>query len=235
MNNDCSWLTTLKNCLKIPRQKVDQKKASAPFQADIKFIFEGFNLDIKKCKGFKNSIRSLLVDNILKNMKFDASTDDDQVEENNVMQDIIDLAIDDEDSESYKERLAIVNQKIVKGNISQTVEKKNKNNENKEKDPNLDNEFNSTTLSGLPYMLEKKHFKNAFILHEESDSNKFLKEIMVNLKWNKSKILIQDLKNMSAKKEKDNSRQLLDASWASLKKAFLNQVCSGIIISFFFH
>lgn len=52
---------------------------SAPFQTDIKFIYKGFENDIKKCKGFSNTLRCLLVDNILKNMNFDASTEEEEV------------------------------------------------------------------------------------------------------------------------------------------------------------
>ena len=48
---------------------------SAPFQTDISFIFQGFDVEIENCEGFKNSIRCLLVDNILKTMNFDESSE----------------------------------------------------------------------------------------------------------------------------------------------------------------
>ena len=41
----------------------------APFQKDIRYIFKNFEEDVVKCVGFDNSIRSLLVHNILANIK----------------------------------------------------------------------------------------------------------------------------------------------------------------------
>ena len=40
----------------------------APFAKDIRYIFENFEEDIQKSKGFSNTIRSLLVNNIMNNI-----------------------------------------------------------------------------------------------------------------------------------------------------------------------
>ena len=91
MKYDCfekfkKWFATasLRDYKKIP---------SAPFQTNIRFLFEGFNKDISKCKGFKISLRNLLVDNILKTMMFDTSSNFECVKPI------------DESEKSYQERL----------------------------------------------------------------------------------------------------------------------------------
>ncbi len=40
----------------------------APFAKDIRYIFENFDEDVQKSKGFSNTIRSLLVNNIMNNI-----------------------------------------------------------------------------------------------------------------------------------------------------------------------
>lgn len=58
----------------VKREEIDY--VSAPFEADIRFIFKGFEKEISKCKGFANSVRCLLVDSILKTMNFDIYDED---------------------------------------------------------------------------------------------------------------------------------------------------------------
>jgi hypothetical protein len=47
----------------------NRKTICAPFQKDIFYIFENFEENIEKSKGFTNTIRSLLVENILNHIK----------------------------------------------------------------------------------------------------------------------------------------------------------------------
>ena len=89
-------MNALRDCLKLKPNQPDHDYVSAPFQTDIRFVFQGFEADdIKNCKGFKNSIRSMLVDNILKNMNFDETNndnEDDDVNLKNFLRDVIESA-----------------------------------------------------------------------------------------------------------------------------------------------
>jgi hypothetical protein len=93
--------------------KGGKKEPSAPFKQNIKFLFKGFDKDLNKCQGFKKSIRNLLVDNILKTMMFDVSSEDAKLVENFLIKNMINLAVEDENDELLRERFKKDNKKRI--------------------------------------------------------------------------------------------------------------------------
>ena len=64
-----SLISKIKNCFK-NQPVINQEIICAPFQKDIFYIFENFGDNIESpYKGFTNTIRSLLVNNILNHIK----------------------------------------------------------------------------------------------------------------------------------------------------------------------
>ena len=183
---------------------------SAPFEADIKFIFEGFEVETRNCKGFTNSVRSLLVDNILKNMNFNDSNENET-----------------NDEQPFKDTLRNAIQAMAFGQTANpmTLAAKRlmeKNGASIKKD--------LITFSGLPYMLEKKYFDEAFILHDESVGTKQLNEIMLHMMLDDSfnntenaEMLDYLNKHQTKKKKGLDMRAKLDQKWASLKNIFRYQ------------
>ena len=99
-------------------------------------------------------------------------------------------------------------------------------------------EKNVISYSGLPYMLDKSYFHDAFILHEESDATKEFNEAFIKLVQeleggdNEKESMLKYLKkrrNMARKIERqspilpDNRSQLRD-NWAQMKNILRFQV-----------
>ncbi len=228
-------LSALRDCLKLKPNQPDHDYVSAPFQTDVRFVFQGFEADdIKKCKGFTNSIRSLLVDNILKNMIFDETNEDDDVTLKNVLKDVIESAATTKIAHKPTE------QKILSTLANKLIETPKG-----IRNPNIDNfkrqkAKQSIFFSGLPYMLDKKYFDDAFILHDESGGTKVLHEIMVAMMMQEEELfeisenseflnvellntLDQQNDEINENKEKSadvDAREQLDRKWASLKNVF---------------
>ena len=119
-------------CVNLKSDEEEKDCISAPFNKEIRFIFQGFETDTDNCQGFRDATRSLIVDNILRNMNFNP-------QENGEDESIIDTAkqilsglkssVDPSDASSY---------------MKMFVAKKL----NLEKD-----EQNTLLYPGLPYML----------------------------------------------------------------------------------
>ena len=69
----CECFKRIKSFFKRPLKKDEVDFVSAPFETDIKFIFKNFDHDIENSKGFNESIRCLLVDQILTNLNINIS------------------------------------------------------------------------------------------------------------------------------------------------------------------
>ena len=189
----------------------------APFEADIKFIFEGFEVETEKCNGFNNKMRSLLVDNILKTMPFNPSS---PIGEVNILADLFkSFNAQKIDASNNSNFLSKVTQKLLLKNMTLGLDK-------------LGN--NSMTFPGLPYMIQNKYFDEAFILHEESEGHVLFSEIIVHLMTDKTydtSEYIQELEknnNLLFQNNKIDPRTLLDRSWASLINLFEFQPLSLI-------
>lgn len=72
----CDCLKRLKSFMSTPVKREDIDYVSAPFQADIRFIFKGFEKEILKCNGFSSTLRCLLVDSLLKTINFKINDED---------------------------------------------------------------------------------------------------------------------------------------------------------------
>lgn len=74
---------------------------------------------------------------------------------------------------------------------------------------------------GLPYMLEKNYFQDAFILHEETSHEMYLKYLKSR---NKVAIisfcLMQQVLRMHRESQKTDFRHILHDKWASFKNVF---------------
>ena len=208
-------------CYDISSKKEKFKYASAPFQTDIKFIFEGFDVDIKNCTGFEKSTRSLLVHNILQKMIFDESNEDCNIGDN-VLISLLESVISKQTyagSEYDRKRSLIIDKKLKLQNLLQY---------------NDDNYFNNELrYTALPYMLKNKYFNDSFILHEQSSqhSNAF-NDIIFHMIKNQpdfskyALVLFQSLKEPK-KIEKTiflDTRKDLDDNWARIKNIFRTQV-----------
>ena len=215
----CKCYTKLKKYFKINSKKKENKSVSAPFQVDIKFLFEGFDVDIKNCEGFNKAIRSLLVDNILKTMHFSESSEEKGTGENFLIS-LLDSVItkqNKESSEIHRRNSSIIEKKLNFRNLLDYTD-----------DDNLNNQI---IYTALPYMLKNGYFNDAFILHEESKNLEALKDIMLHVLKNPveyadPKYIIQsfqDRMNSEGTSEND-TRKELDRTWASIKSMFSKQV-----------
>jgi hypothetical protein len=211
----CRCLRSLKRWLKITSRKDEYDYLSAPFEADIRFIFQNFEVEIKNCKGFRNPIRSLIVDNILRNMNFDPkSSNDFEISDKNRLKNIPMPLIQTRDPSlnllsQLKNKLR--EKKLIYGNINDDNE-----------------EENNILYPGLPYMLDKGYFNEAFILHEESNAteelNKMLNKLTEDISSDnpdRNDLLkyLEENKNKEGKKELD-ARTKLTLSWGSMKNLF---------------
>ena len=193
--------------MKITSLKDKYDYLSAPFEADIRFIFQGFEVETKDSKGFRNPLRSLITDNILRNMNFDPKSSNEVGLEN------------------------LPRPVVPSRNPDILSELKNKLKENKVfKDRNWDNneEKNTILYPGLPYMLQKDYFNDAFILHEESDAteelNKMLHKLTSDIPSSNPDHddlvkYLEENKNNEENKELD-ARTKLTLSWGSMKNSF---------------
>ena len=185
---------------------------SAPFQIDIKFLFEGFDFDIKNCKGFENPIRSMLVDNILKNMTFDTSSEN----QNHVYKDVLLNVIE---TVAIKNKSLPYNvKKLVESFIPKTIAKRS------EEDIEEDQPVKNVTYTGLSHMIEKGYFEDAFILHRESEKyqNEFLLHAMKTGQIDNPDTLelLEKKKNQSLELDR---RLELSKQWASFKNVLKTQ------------
>lgn len=153
-------------------------------------------------------------------MNFDSTTEEDEVPLKDVLRNVIDsVALD----------------KVSQPNILSTVAKRLPT----EKKLSDKNKF-SVLFSGLPFMLDKKYFDDAFILHDESGGTKQLHDIMFQMmvfeeefydKENVEQLNSLEEETVTIRSEKaiaDSSaidmREELDEKWASLKRIFTFQV-----------
>jgi hypothetical protein len=192
----------------------------APFETDIKFIFEGFNDEISKCSIFSNTVRSLLVDNILKNLRFDPQNEeqiyDDDFEEDEEGE----SAVENKLSNIANKRFSKLAQKMLHKNLG------------------IGNNANMIH-AGLPFMLDKKYFNDAYILHEENDGYKKLGQILLHLSqdgqaYNTIEIvkeIEQNEKNtqsLNEAKSLSDTRSRLDYSWAGFINLFKFQPLKSV-------
>ena len=80
-------------------------------------------------------------------------------------------------------------------------------------------EKNKILFSGLPYMLENEYFNNAYILHDESEINKDLNEILLETIKNDKTRNLKELKNLFENTDKilsEDRRAELHRKWANL-------------------
>ncbi len=202
-------LAKLRSFFEFKQKEKNEGFVCAPFEADIKFIFEDFEVDTEKCKGFNNKTRSLLVDNILKTMNFDPSSSIIVV---NVLAGLFKgFNAQSIETSTNSNFLSKVTQKLLLKNITLGLDKSGN---------------NSIAFAGLPYMLENKYFNEAFILHEESEGNIILNEIIVHLLQDKTydtSEYIKELKENNSlffQNSKKDPRTILEQSWASLRNLF---------------
>ncbi len=183
---------------------------SAEFDETLKGFFEGF--DEKPSKGdpgpFSSTIRSLLVDNILKNVTFlkknyanlnNTSTNNPQINESvNTL-------------ETNRKNKTI--DKFAKRHIMEFQNKKKM--------------FNFNSKSGLPYMLEEGYFDDALILHDQTDHYVYIQQIIESLDNQEDDDVLteEDFNSLSMKPKtaennqtyKGDIRKELHKKWASLK------------------
>ncbi len=209
-------------CLKPVRQWLNQSSSghqdflTAPFEIEIKFIFEDFEMENKDCKGFSNAIRSLLVDNILRNLSFDPQNDQDIIPEvvlnNSVLKTLLAPNVTQPNSNVNilsKLKQKLVEKKIVEGIVYD------------DEDDNKD----TILYSGLHYMLENEYFNDAFILHDETNEE-FDKIISEMTQENASHDAnhLELLKSLSENKKEEgpsfDTRLMLSKNWAGIKNVF---------------
>ena len=210
LSSNC--LQNLRECFQFKKRGKEKAFICAPFQTDIKFIFEGFDVELEKCAGFNNNTRSLLVDNILKNMLFNPKSEQKfafltgLIKNSNYFQQI--------EKSSDSNVLSKVTQKLILKNMVLGLDKAG---------------INSSIFPGLPYMLENSYFNEAFILHEESEGNKLLSEIIVHLMHDDTYDTSDYIKELNKSdkifldpgyKKSSDIRSKLDDSWANLKNLF---------------
>ena len=212
--SDC--LSFLRTWFQFRAKKSEKISISAPFEADIKFIFEGFHDEIEKCTIFSNSVRSLLVDNIFKNLRFDPQKEDQIYED--------DFEEDEDEPSTYRLLNIMRISKLTKKILLKNIELGFKNKQN-----------NSIMIhAGLPFMLSKKYFDDAFILHEELNGYEQFNEILTRLiqdgaqndTLEMAKQIEQNEQNILPHyKNKDliDSRSKLDNIWAGFTNIFKYQ------------
>jgi hypothetical protein len=145
-----SVLKSLRNCFYWNNEKNNALTGfvSAPFQSDIKFIFEGFEVVLDKSKGFRNTTRSFLANNILQNMDF-------KPEEKSRYYQLKKEKNEDGESTDFVSPISQVKQRMLSL---------------KKELLEFDDEY-VMTYPGLPYLLDRKYFDDAFILHNESEGH----------------------------------------------------------------
>ena len=187
--------------------------ASAPFETDIKFIFENFEAENRDCKGFKNSIRSLLVDNILRNMSFEEADDEDDLDDGVARNPLPPRPKIGNNHVSHLKYM-LMEKNLIPGS-------------------NDDEIFSKARFSGLPYMLDKEYFNEAFILQEESGATKEFNKVLLKLVEESSDDQIdreEMLKYVDESKRVDDEEEAVDArsnltkTWAGLSNMFKFQV-----------
>lgn len=213
----------LKNWFNGASRKPDYDALTAPFEIDINFIFENFDDKTEDCKGFSNAIRSLLVDNILRNMYFDSKNDQKEIPDNilgnTVLKELLapnNLQADSSSDIFKKLRKKLVEKKMIRGFTFDIQD---------------DETFD---CPGIHYMLDRKYFDDVFILHDETKEHKEFDNMLFELKHGHHGRIdskqIQMLKQVDHnRKENDNKKTLdirsqLSNSWGSLKCAFRFQV-----------
>ena len=215
----CDCLTKLKKCFKIASKKEGVDYVSAAFQTDIRFIFAGFEQDLKKCKGFTSPIRSLLVDNILKNMSFDVFNEN---EEESLKDTLRNRMLASEAAERMVGTLSGKNKNDVMATVAQKLNLRRGTDGAFEESAKVSKKL--LTFSGLPYMLDKKYFEDAFVLHEESSGLKQLNEIMIHMMQDDAYDEVEDVKifeDLSQKRTSNSdTRSKLDSYWAQPKNMF---------------
>lgn len=77
------------------RRELKENKVCAPFAKDIRYIFQNFEEDITKSKGFTNTIRSLLVNNILENINMNFKIKSEENVNEFISKDIIEAGLID--------------------------------------------------------------------------------------------------------------------------------------------
>ena len=123
--------------------------------------------------------------------------DDEIIEENTETSEFINLDSSLNMIDTLKEKL--IAKKLIRGY------------ENEEK--------NKILFSGLPYMLENEYFNNAYILHDESEINKDLNEILLETIKNDKTRNLKELKNLFENTDKilsEDRRAELHRKWANL-------------------
>ena len=205
-----SWLNQSSSGLK-------NDSFTAPFDIDIKFIFEDFEVENKNCKGFSNAIRSLLVDNILRNMSFDPKNDQEVIPEvvlqNPVLKTLLAPAVEELNSNENllsKLKQKLIEKKIIEGIVCD------------------DQEVDKDTIlfPGLHYMLEYKYFSDAFIMHDETNQpkefDKMIFEMTRQHATNDANHL-ELLKSIAENKKEDSildTRLMLGKTWAGMRNVF---------------
>jgi hypothetical protein len=159
-----SFLNKIKYQFLRPLKNDHQGKIiSTQFDQSIKFIFEGVDDWIKYPNGpFNNTIRSLLVDNILKNISF---LDENEMLKLKVMHKIKEIISINRNSNANGTTLdASVLKNLINKPQENTVDRA------KELliEKSLNIIDNLSCYKGLPFMLKEKYFLDAYILHEES-------------------------------------------------------------------
>jgi hypothetical protein len=92
-------------------------------------------------------------------------------------------------------------------------------------------ENNSVFVAGLAYMLDKKYFDDAFMLHVESEGHKQFDEIIFNLMQDDTYETSEIIKELDTYDNSDNIkndenndiRTILDKSWANFGNLFKYQ------------
>lgn len=133
--------------LKAPRDSQQKKLPSAPFQVEIKYLFEGFEKETNKSEGFISTIRCLLTDSILQNLNFENDT-------SITAQFIKKITLKEPTELNDDNPLKLFTEAYKKSKSADQVSRQKQNNH----------------FYNLPYMLEKGVFNDAFILHKSVDS-----------------------------------------------------------------
>ena len=181
---------------------------SAPFQADVPFIFENFDIEAAKCNGFRNTVRCYLTDHILNNMYFNPKNGDEDIDDRPRILPNLNNAFPTDLKAKLKDKL--IEKKLI--GMDQ-----------------FDSEKNTEVYAGLPYMLKKGYVDSAFILHDESQKMKEFKKMIAsitkesegddaeNLEYLNS---VNENKKTEDIKEASDDRSILEHKWASLKNIF---------------
>ena len=207
------------------------------------------------CTGFPSAQRNLLVHNILKTMTFKEANkqkkdgkniskiEDDSVVNNKYNEGSEKVKEANKQNKDGKNILKLVVNSVVNNEYSEgsgiyekVLELKGKNLrvENLIDFREEDVKSSQALYSALPYMLRKKYYDDAFVLHEETKSSKVYQEVLIHVMENKSNYsseatellasLQENLKNFKDDKKQDKcNRRILDKKWASLRNLFKYQ------------